>query len=88
MARMTAAALLLAAAMVPAWPQTAPDAQLKQAGVCARCHVISVVEWGISRHQKADVVCASCHGASLGHVAPAARGGLTGSGSWPGRRWP
>ena len=69
MARMMAAAFLLAAAMAPAWPQSAPDAQLKQAGVCARCHVISVVEWGISRHQQAGTGCVDCHGASRGHVA-------------------
>ena len=68
MARMMTAALLLAAAMVPAWPQAATDAQLKQAGVCARCHVISVVEWGISRHQTAGTGCVDCHGASRGHV--------------------
>ena len=48
MARMMTAAFLLAAAMAPAWSQVAPDVQLKQAGVCARCHVISVVEWDIS----------------------------------------
>jgi hypothetical protein len=68
MARMMAAAFLLAAAMVPAWPQAATDVQLKQAGVCARCHVISVVEWGISGHQKAGTDCIACHGPSLGHV--------------------
>jgi formylglycine-generating enzyme required for sulfatase activity len=68
MARMMTAAFLLAAALGPAWPQAAPDAQLKQAGVCARCHVISVVEWGISRHQQAGTGCVDCHGASRGHV--------------------
>jgi formylglycine-generating enzyme required for sulfatase activity len=68
MARMMAAAFLLAAAMVPAWPQAATDVQLKQAGVCARCHVISVVEWGISGHQKAGTDCIACHGPSVGHV--------------------
>jgi formylglycine-generating enzyme required for sulfatase activity len=67
MARIATAAFVLAA-MVPAWPQAAPDAQLKQAGVCARCHVISVVEWGISRHQQAGTGCVDCHGPSLGHV--------------------
>ena len=69
MARMTAAALLLVAAIALARPQAAPDVQLKQAGVCARCHVISVVEWGISRHQQAGTGCVDCHGASRGHVA-------------------
>lgn len=69
MARMTAAVLLLATAIIPARPQAAPDVQLEQAGVCARCHVISVVEWGISRHQQAGTGCVECHGASRGHVA-------------------
>jgi len=40
----------------------------QEAGVCARCHVISVVEWGMSAHRKASTGCTSCHGASLGHV--------------------
>lgn len=40
----------------------------QQAGVCARCHVISVVEWGTSGHRQAGTVCTSCHGASLGHI--------------------
>jgi formylglycine-generating enzyme required for sulfatase activity len=62
------AVLLLAVAAPSAWPQAATDVQLKQAGVCARCHVISVVEWGISHHQKAGTGCVDCHGASLGHV--------------------
>ncbi len=69
MARMTADTLLLATALDPARPQAAPDLQLKQAGVCARCHVISVVEWGISRHQQAGTGCVDCHGASRGHIA-------------------
>jgi formylglycine-generating enzyme required for sulfatase activity len=69
MARIVTAALLLATVAAPsAWPQAATDVQLKQAGVCARCHVISVVEWGISHHQKAGTGCVDCHGASLGHV--------------------
>jgi formylglycine-generating enzyme required for sulfatase activity len=40
----------------------------QEAGVCARCHVISVVEWGMSGHRKASTGCTSCHGASLGHI--------------------
>jgi formylglycine-generating enzyme required for sulfatase activity len=49
--------------------QRAQDQQpFQEAGVCARCHVISVVEWGMSRHRKAATVCTSCHGASPGHV--------------------
>lgn len=45
-----------------------PDQQLKEAGVCARCHVISVVEWGVARHWKGGTNCIACHGASKGHV--------------------
>jgi formylglycine-generating enzyme required for sulfatase activity len=49
-----------------AWQE--PDRQLKEAGVCARCHVISVVEWGVARHWKSGTNCISCHGPSKGHV--------------------
>lgn len=48
--------------------QTVEDQQFKEAGVCARCHVISVVEWGMSRHSKAGINCVACHGESKGHV--------------------
>jgi formylglycine-generating enzyme required for sulfatase activity len=48
--------------------QQQPDRQLQEAGVCARCHVISVIEWGISKHWKAGTNCVACHGASQGHV--------------------
>jgi formylglycine-generating enzyme required for sulfatase activity len=41
---------------------------LKKAGVCARCHVVSVLEWRISGHLKAGTDCVACHGPSLGHV--------------------
>ncbi|MCH2210538.1 MAG: SUMF1/EgtB/PvdO family nonheme iron enzyme [Fuerstiella sp.] len=40
----------------------------KQAGVCARCHVVSVLEWGISEHVTAETDCRTCHGESRGHV--------------------
>lgn len=65
MARIVLTALLL---VTPAWGQAQTDAQIKQAGVCARCHVISVVEWGISAHQKVKTDCVACHGESDGHV--------------------
>ncbi len=55
---------LIAAA--PGWAQQ--DEQFRKAGVCARCHVISVVEWGISRHSGASTDCVACHGVSKGHV--------------------
>jgi len=44
------------------------DQQLREAGVCARCHVISVVEWGMSAHRKSATGCPACHGASQAHV--------------------
>ena len=40
----------------------------KGAGVCARCHVISVMEWGYSGHYPAGTDCKTCHGTSQGHV--------------------
>ncbi|MCW5982813.1 MAG: SUMF1/EgtB/PvdO family nonheme iron enzyme [Bryobacteraceae bacterium] len=66
-------ALLKAAfvlAVLPAWATAQPqeDRQFKEAGVCARCHVISVVEWGMSRHRAAGTNCVACHGSSEGHV--------------------
>lgn len=65
---MIAAALLLSGAFSPLWAQAQADSQLKQAGVCARCHVISVVEWGMSGHRRIGTDCIACHGASRGHV--------------------
>jgi tetratricopeptide (TPR) repeat protein len=44
------------------------DKQIKVAGVCARCHVISVVEWGMSRHWTTGTGCTACHGESQGHI--------------------
>ena len=67
MARLT----LLAALVVPLAGTAQQDASeaIRAAGVCARCHVISVVEWGYSKHLKAGTGCVSCHGESRGHVA-------------------
>lgn len=48
--------------------QPAPP-EFKRAGVCARCHVVSVLEWGLSGHVAAEQTCQECHGASLEHVA-------------------
>ena len=42
--------------------------EFKQAGVCARCHVVSVLEWSISGHVAAETNCRACHGESRGHV--------------------
>ncbi|MFV2070320.1 MAG: hypothetical protein ACC645_25415, partial [Pirellulales bacterium] len=42
--------------------------EFTQAGVCARCHVFSVLEWGFSGHVEADTDCQACHGPSRGHV--------------------
>ena len=67
MARLTSAVILLLCGAVGA-AQTVQDRQFKEAGVCARCHVISVIEWGMSAHRQAGVACVACHGASQGHV--------------------
>lgn len=46
-----------------------PRPQFAQAGVCSRCHVNVVLEWGISGHVEAGTTCRECHGASEAHVA-------------------
>ena len=43
--------------------------ELTKAGVCARCHVLSVFEWGVSRHVEEGTTCKRCHGQSKAHVA-------------------
>ena len=80
MARLTlAVAALLLAPGLPAQQIAAPgqgqdreSAQaledLKKAGVCARCHVVSTLEWRMSGHLKAGTDCVACHGPSLGHI--------------------
>ena len=40
--------------------------EFKAAGVCARCHVVSVLEWGISKHVAEATSCRDCHGPSKG----------------------
>ena len=67
MARLMTGIVLFLFALAGA-AQTVEDQQFKEAGVCARCHVISVVEWGMSRHSKAGINCVACHGESKGHV--------------------
>lgn len=49
--------------------QQKSSAEFNQAGVCARCHVVSVLEWSISGHVAAKTNCQKCHGPSRGHVA-------------------
>lgn len=44
------------------------DEHFQKAGVCGRCHVISVVERGMSGHGKTGTGCVACHGTSQGHV--------------------
>jgi formylglycine-generating enzyme required for sulfatase activity len=61
-------ALELLLAVAAAAPAQQPAPELQQAGACARCHVTSVLEWGLSRHQKAGTDCVACHGPSHGHV--------------------
>jgi formylglycine-generating enzyme required for sulfatase activity len=53
----------------PALGQEREQADFKAAGVCARCHVVSVLEWGISGHVAAKTTCQRCHGPSKEHVA-------------------
>ena len=67
MARVMVLLLSLIAAMA-CQAQTQQDEHFKAAGVCGRCHVISVVEWGISGHGKGATDCVACHGVSDGHV--------------------
>jgi formylglycine-generating enzyme required for sulfatase activity len=64
MARSTLAGLVFALALAAQSPQ------LKQAGVCSRCHVAQVLEWSVaSKHVAAQTNCQACHGKSDGHVA-------------------
>ena len=47
--------------------------ELVSAGVCARCHVTTALEWGISKHSTITNAtrvpsCTGCHGPSAGHV--------------------
>jgi formylglycine-generating enzyme required for sulfatase activity len=41
---------------------------IEKAGVCSRCHVSSVLEWGASGHSRAGIDCVACHGRSQAHV--------------------
>ena len=43
--------------------------EFRRSGVCARCHVVSVLEWGFSGHRESEADCKGCHGPSLAHVA-------------------
>jgi len=47
---------------------------ITSAGVCARCHISSSLEWGISKHSTITGAvrspnCVGCHGPSKGHIA-------------------
>lgn len=46
----------------------AQNPAIDKAGVCARCHVSSVLEWSASAHIRAGIDCVACHGASQAHV--------------------
>jgi formylglycine-generating enzyme required for sulfatase activity len=75
MARMISSLAVAAGLTLPAFGAELPGDQpssrpeFKAAGVCARCHVVSVLEWGISKHVAAGTNCQKCHGPSQGHVA-------------------
>lgn len=60
--------ILISLLAVPAGFAQQQDDNFKKAGVCGRCHVISVVEWGMSKHSKVQADCLACHGKSEGHV--------------------
>ena len=47
----------------------AAQTEFRQAGVCSRCHVVSVLEWSVSKHRSAGTDCRRCHGPSEAHVA-------------------
>lgn len=48
---------------------TSAQPEFSDAGVCARCHVVSVLEWGVTVHREEEVDCQECHGVSRRHVA-------------------
>src|SRR3954469_20063940 len=50
-------------------PVASAPGEFKAAGVCARCHGVSVLEWGISKHVAEKTTCQKCHGPSKEHVA-------------------
>jgi formylglycine-generating enzyme required for sulfatase activity len=69
MARMKIPLLLILLWTVRGWAaDQSADEMRNAAGDCARCHVISVIEWGYSRHYPKGADCVDCHGESLGHV--------------------
>lgn len=60
------------AASTPPNETATPDrerGEFEQAGVCARCHVVSVLEWSVSAHVDEETSCLVCHGPSHGHVS-------------------
>ena len=64
MVRPTLAGVVFALALAAQSPQ------LKQAGVCSRCHVAQVLEWSVAaKHVAAQTNCQACHGPSAAHVA-------------------
>lgn len=66
MARITI--LLFSLALIASAQQTGSRQAFELSGVCARCHVVSVIEWELSKHFPAGTGCVSCHGESKGHV--------------------
>jgi formylglycine-generating enzyme required for sulfatase activity len=76
MARLNLSALAWGLIFLTPMPLAARQDQRQElagAGVCARCHVSSALEWGISKHNTITngtrlPNCTGCHGPSLGHV--------------------
>ena len=69
------ATTLLFAAPLPLLAQQGARQELAVSGSCARCHVSSTLEWGISKHStvtrsktKRLPNCVGCHGDSRDHV--------------------
>ena len=60
---------------LPLWAQQGQRQELTVSGSCARCHVTSTLEWGLSIHSAITngknnrlPNCVGCHGASRDHV--------------------
>lgn len=68
MGRLIAAFLIAASASAQQQsPAQEQSKEFQQAGHCERCHVSSVLEWGLSTHAKTGINCIACHGVSQGH---------------------
>ncbi len=60
--------ILLLAVAAAAQQPTGSQPAGSQTATCQRCHVSSVMEWNLSKHQEVGTDCVACHGMSTGHV--------------------